>query len=38
MATVIEAVRIANRAKVPVVLNPSPLRDGFPGASAAWIP
>ena len=30
MATVIEAVRIANRAKVPVVLNPSPLRDGFP--------
>jgi ribokinase len=28
--TVIEAVRIANRAKVPVVLNPSPLRDGFP--------
>jgi ribokinase len=30
MPTVIEAVRIANRAKVPVVLNPSPLRDGFP--------
>ena len=30
MATVIEAVRIANRARVPVVLNPSPLRDGFP--------
>jgi ribokinase len=30
MASVIEAVRIANRAKVPVVLNPSPLRDGFP--------
>jgi ribokinase len=30
MATVIEAVRVANRASVPVVLNPSPLRDGFP--------
>ena len=30
MATVIEAVRIANRAQVPVVLNPSPLRGGFP--------
>jgi ribokinase len=30
MAAVIEAVRIANRAKVPVVLNPSPMRDGFP--------
>ena len=30
MATVIEAVRLANRAQVPVVLNPSPLRDGFP--------
>jgi ribokinase len=30
MRTVIEAVRIANRARVPVVLNPSPLRDGFP--------
>ncbi|HWI57319.1 MAG TPA: ribokinase [Bacillota bacterium] len=30
MATVIEAVRQANRAQVPVVLNPSPLRDGFP--------
>jgi ribokinase len=30
MATVIEAVRIANRAQVPVMLNPSPLRDGFP--------
>lgn len=29
-ATVVEAVRIANRAGVPVVLNPSPLRDGFP--------
>jgi ribokinase len=30
MTTVIEAVRVANRAKVPVVLNPSPLREGFP--------
>ena len=30
MPTVIEAVRVANRAQVPVVLNPSPLRDGFP--------
>jgi ribokinase len=30
MATVIEAVRIANQSRVPVVLNPSPLRDGFP--------
>ena len=30
MATVIEAVRVANRANVPVVLNPSPMRDGFP--------
>ena len=30
MAAVIEAVRIANRAKVPVVLNPSPMRYGFP--------
>jgi ribokinase len=30
MPTVIETVRIANRASVPVVLNPSPLRDGFP--------
>jgi ribokinase len=29
MATVIEAVRLANRARVPVVLNPSPLRKGF---------
>jgi len=27
---VIEAIRIANRARVPVVLNPSPLREGFP--------
>jgi ribokinase len=30
MPTVIETVRIANRANVPVVLNPSPQRDGFP--------
>jgi ribokinase len=30
MPTVLEAVRIANRANVPVLLNPSPLRDGFP--------
>jgi ribokinase len=35
MPTVIEAVRIANRAKVPVVLNPSPLRDGFPWGKCA---
>ncbi len=27
---VIEAIRIANRVDVPVVLNPSPLRKGFP--------
>lgn len=30
MAAVTEAVRIANKASIPVVLNPSPLRDGFP--------
>jgi ribokinase len=30
MDTVIEAVRLANRADVPVVLNPSPLRAGVP--------
>ena len=30
MATVVEAVRLANQAGVSVVLNPSPLRDGFP--------
>jgi ribokinase len=35
MAAVIQAVRIANRAKVPVVLNPSPLRDGFPWGNCA---
>jgi ribokinase len=28
--TVIEAIRIANRAKVPVVFNPSPCLSGFP--------
>jgi len=32
MATVIEAILLANRADVPVVLNPSPLRNGFPWA------
>ena len=30
IAAVIEAVRLANRARVPVVLNPSPLKEGFP--------
>jgi ribokinase len=35
MAAVIQAVRIANRAKVPVVLNPSPLRNGFPWGNCA---
>jgi ribokinase len=30
MASIVAAVRIANRAGVPVVLNPSPLRNGFP--------
>ena len=30
MAAVTEAVRLANRAGVPVVLNPSPWREGFP--------
>jgi ribokinase len=30
MPTVIAAVRMANEAGVPAVLNPSPLRDGFP--------
>lgn len=29
-AAVVEAVRIANRASVPVVMNPSPARQGFP--------
>ena len=30
LPAVIETVRLANRAGVPVVLNPSPLRAGFP--------
>jgi len=30
MLTIIEAVRLANRAEVKVVLNPSPFRPGFP--------
>ena len=30
MASVVESVRLANHAKVRVVLNPSPLRDGYP--------
>jgi ribokinase len=30
MASIIQSIRLANRAKVPVVLNPSPLREGFP--------
>jgi ribokinase len=30
MASVIETVRLANRTGVPVALNPSPLRPGFP--------
>jgi len=34
-ASVVEAVRLANRAKVPVVLNPSPLRSGFPWDNCA---
>jgi ribokinase len=29
-AAVVESVRIANRAAVPVVMNPSPARKGFP--------
>ncbi len=29
MASVVESVRLANHAKVRVVLNPSPLRDGY---------
>jgi len=29
-AAVVEAVRIANQASVPVVMNPSPAREGFP--------
>ncbi|MES2568538.1 MAG: ribokinase, partial [Verrucomicrobiota bacterium] len=30
VAALVEGIRIANRAGVPVVFNPSPLRDGFP--------
>lgn len=30
MSTNIEVLHVANRAGVPVVLNPSPLREGFP--------
>lgn len=30
LPAVVEAIRIANRAGVPVVLNPSPLREEFP--------
>jgi ribokinase len=32
---VVEAIILANRAKVPVVLNPSPLREGFPWGTCA---
>ena len=35
LAAVIQAMRIANRARVPVVINPSPLRDGFPWGDCA---
>jgi ribokinase len=35
MPAVIEAIRVANRADVPVVLNPSPLREGFPWGRCA---
>jgi ribokinase len=35
MATVLEAVRIANRSRVPLVLNPSPWREGFPWGKCA---
>ena len=30
MPAVVKAVSIANKASIPVALNPSPLRDGFP--------
>jgi len=36
MAAVIEAVRIANRSKVPVALNPSPLCQGLPWGKCAF--
>src|SRR4029077_6915095 len=29
MSAILEAVRLANRAGVPVVVNPSPMRAGF---------
>jgi ribokinase len=32
--TIIEAVKLANRARVPVALNPSPFRKGFPWGQA----
>jgi ribokinase len=35
MPAVIEAIGVANRANVPVVLNPSPLREGFPWGRCA---
>ena len=35
MPAVIEAIRVANRANVPVVLNPSPLLEGFPWGRCA---
>ena len=35
MATVVATVRLANRDKVPVVLNPSPLIKGFPWGELA---
>ncbi len=35
MPAVIEAIRVANRGNVPVVLNPSPLREGFPWGRCA---
>jgi ribokinase len=33
--TVVDAIDIANRAKVPVVLNPSPIDDSFPWGKVA---
>ena len=30
LSSIVEAVRIANGAQVPVVMNPSPVREGFP--------
>jgi ribokinase len=34
-ATVMEALRLARRAGVPAIVNPSPMRDGFPWRRAA---